>query len=253
MESKSQGVKCRMNGELSAGRKGNLRSWLCIPLHTAIRTAFRLYSGEPLFCHIEYGKKEVFYMSQKQNKKGRSALFGSLRIMTVAALLAAMSFILGKFLQIPNPFSEIIRLSFENLPILFAGICFGPIVGAATGAVADLVGCLLYGYTINPLVTLGAATVGLVSGLVANYVIRRPLWLSCAVSTALAHLTGSVVIKSLGLAAWYLSKYNMGLLELMLWRLLTYSVIGVLEGTVIVLLLKVKAISSHIEELKAKK
>ena len=85
-------------------------------------------------------------MSQKQNKKGRSALFGSLRIMTVAALLAAMSFILGKFLQIPNPFSEIIRLSFENLPILFAGICFGPIVGAATGAVADLVGCLLYGY-----------------------------------------------------------------------------------------------------------
>ena len=184
-------------------------------------------------------------MSQKQNKKGRSALFGSLRIMTVAALLAAMSFILGKFLQIPNPFSEIIRLSFENLPIL--------IVGAATGAVADLVGCLLYGYPINPLVTLGAATVGLVSGLVANYVIRRPLWLSCAVSTALAHLTGSVVIKSLGLAAWYLSKYNMGLLELMLWRLLTYSVIGVLEGTVIVLLLKVKAISSHIEELKAKK
>lgn len=191
-------------------------------------------------------------MSEKQNVKRRTAVFGSLQIMTVAALLAAMSLILGKFLQIPNPFSQIIRLSFENLPILFAGICFGPVVGAAVGVVADVVGCLLYGYSINPVVTLGAGMVGLVSGLVATYIVKRPRWLSCALATALAHLTGSVVIKSIGLASWYLSEYDMGLAELMLWRLLTYSVIGVLEGTLIVLLLKVPAISSHIEQLKDK-
>lgn len=191
-------------------------------------------------------------MSEKQNVKRRTAVFGSLQIMTVAALLAAMSLILGKFLQIPNPFSQIIRLSFENLPILFAGICFGPVVGASVGVVADVVGCLLYGYSINPVVTLGAGMVGLVSGLVATYIVKRPRWLSCALATALAHLTGSVVIKSIGLASWYLSKYDMGLAELMLWRLLTYSVIGVLEGTLIVLLLRVPAISSHIEQLKDK-
>ena len=191
-------------------------------------------------------------MFEKQNTKRRTAVFGSLQIMTVAALLAAMSLILGKFLQIPNPFSQIIRLSFEILPILLAGICFGPVVGAAVGVVADVVGCLLYGYSINPVVTLGAGMVGLVSGLVATYIVKRPRWLSCALATALAHLTGSVVIKSIGLASWYLSKYDMGLAELMLWRLLTYSVIGVLEGTLIVLLLKVPAISSHIEQLKDK-
>lgn len=191
-------------------------------------------------------------MSEKQRTKRRTALFGSLQIMTVAALLAAMSLILGKFLQIPNPFSQIIRISFENLPILLAGICFGPTVGAAVGIVADVVGCLLYGYTINPVVTLGAGAVGLVSGLIACYVVRRPRWLSCALSVTAAHLVGSVVIKSVGLASWYLSSYNMGLAELMGWRLVTYLVIGALEGTLIVILLRVPAISSYIEGLRSK-
>ena len=46
------------------------------------------------------------------------AVFGNPRAMCLAALLAAMSLILGKFLQIPTPFSQIIRISFENLPLL---------------------------------------------------------------------------------------------------------------------------------------
>ncbi len=191
-------------------------------------------------------------LEKKKSTRGRLPLFGSPRIMAVAAMLAAMSLILGKFLQIPNPFSTIIRISFENLPILFSGICFGPVVGAMTGIVADLIGCLLYGYTINPLVTLGAGAFGAVAGLVANYVVRRPLWLSCAVSAALAHIVGSVVIKSLGLAAWYLSTYSMGLVELMLWRLLTYSLIGTLECVLVIVLLRVKPIAAYIEKLRSR-
>lgn len=191
-------------------------------------------------------------LEKKKSTRGRLPLFGSPRIMAVAAMLAAMSLILGKFLQIPNPFSTIIRISFENLPILFSGVCFGPVVGAMTGIVADLIGCLLYGYTINPLVTLGAGAFGAVAGLVANYVVRRPLWLSCAVSAALAHIVGSVLIKSLGLAAWYLSTYSMGLVELMLWRLLTYSLIGTLECVLVIVLLRVKPIAAYIEKLRSR-
>lgn len=183
-------------------------------------------------------------MSEKKAVQRRLPLFGTPRIMAVAAMLAAMSLILGKFLQIPNPFSNIIRISFENLPILFSGICFGPVVGAMTGIVADLVGCLLYGYTINPMVTLGAGAFGLIAGLISCYVVRRPLWLSCALSAVLAHIVGSVVLKSLGLASWYLSSYSMGLAELMLWRLLTYSVIGVLECVTVLLLLRAKPIAA---------
>ncbi|MBQ9080079.1 MAG: folate family ECF transporter S component [Clostridia bacterium] len=178
------------------------------------------------------------------------AMFGNVRVLTAAALLAAMSLILGKFLQIPNPLSDIFRISFENLPVIFAGFCFGPVVGGTVGAVADIVGCLLYGYTINPIITLGAAAVGIVSGIMANYIVKRPRWLSIAAATFAAHAVGSVVVKSLGLAAWYLSSYNMGLVELMLWRALLYAVIGTAEFLLIYLLTSHRAVAGIIERLR---
>lgn len=172
-----------------------------------------------------------------------------LRVIVAAAILAAMSFILGKFLQIPNPFMEIIRISFENLPLMVAGICFGPLVGAMTGVVADLVGCLLYGYSINPLITLGAAAVGFTAGVESHYLIRKPLALSVGVSVFSAHLIGSVVIKSFGLAAWYLTKFEMGLAELMGWRLLVYTLTGIAEFAVIYLLLRSRMFRAQLERL----
>lgn len=178
------------------------------------------------------------------------ALFGNARVLCFAAMLAAMSLILGKFLQIPNPFQQIIRISFENLPILLSGITMGPLIGAVTGAVADLLGCVLYGYSINPLITLGAAATGLVSGFLARYVVRRPVSLQVIVCGACAHLVGSVVLKSLGLAAWYLGQYHMGLIELMLWRALTYTVIGVAECAILILLLRNRAFATQLERMR---
>ena len=184
--------------------------------------------------------------------KADLAALGNLRVLCIAAMLSAMSLILGKFLQIPNPFQEIIRISFENLPVILAGIAFGPFVGAMTGAVADLLGCLLYGYPINPLITLGAVTVGLVSGVMAGYVLRRPLALRVCAATVTAHLTGSVLVKSLGLAAWYLGSYNMGLFELILWRLLTYAIVGTAECVILYLLLRHRALANQLERIRRK-
>ena len=181
------------------------------------------------------------------------ALFGNLRVMTCAGLLAALSIILGKFLQIPNPFQEIIRISFENTPLVMAGMFFGPAVGLATGAVADLVGCALYGYAVNPLITVGAASVGFVSGIISGYIIKRSTLLKTVLSVSIAHIIGSVVIKSIGLAAWYLSTYNMGLAELMLWRLLTYCIIGVAETAIVFALIKNRSFSSQLERMKRRK
>ena len=180
------------------------------------------------------------------------AVFGNARALCFAAMLAAMSLILGKFLQIPNPVQQIIRISFENLPVLLSGLTMGPLVGAMTGAVADLLGCVLYGYDINPLVTLGAAAVGLVSGFIGNYVLRRPLTLRVVVSVIAAHLVGSVLIKSLGLAAWYLSFHQMGLVELLLWRLLTYTIIAAAECVILCLLLRHRALAGLIERMRKK-
>lgn len=191
----------------------------------------------------------------KRLKRDLAAL-GELRVICFAAMLAAMSLILGKFLQIPNPFQEFIRISFENLPIILSGIAFGPFVGAMTGTVADLLGCLLYGYAINPLVTLGAAAVGLLSGAVSHYMVigsgRRVMLWRVVLSAVIAHLIGSVFIKSMGLAAWYLGSYNMGLAELMLWRLLTYTIIGVAESVILCLLFRHRAFVTQLERMRKK-
>lgn len=188
----------------------------------------------------------------KETQKSLS-VFGSLKGLCFAGILTAMSIILGKFLQIPNPFQEIIRISFENLPIMLSAFCLGPIAAAAVGAVADLIGCLLYGYSINPIITLGAASVGLVSGFISEYIVKKPLVLKIITCEAAAHTVGSVLIKSAGLAAWYLAKYNIGYWELAAWRLLTYTLVGIAESVILILLLKNKEFQKQIERMRGKK
>ncbi|MBO7341624.1 MAG: folate family ECF transporter S component [Clostridia bacterium] len=177
------------------------------------------------------------------------AVFGNPRALCLAGLLAAMSLILGKFLQIPTPFAEFVRISFENLPVILAGLVLGPLAGAMTGAVADLVGCLAYGYSINPLITLGAASVGLVSGLLGWLLSRTPLLCRISVSAIAAHLVGSVAIKTAGIAAWYLSKYDLGYFELTMWRLLNYSIIAVLEIAILFALLRHRGFQKQLERM----
>ncbi len=189
---------------------------------------------------------------EKQTKKRAPyaiAVFGNPRALCLAALLAAMSLILGKFLQIPTPFAEFVRISFENLPVILAGIALGPLAGAMTGAVADLVGCLAYGYSINPLITLGAASVGLVAGVVSWLLARTPLLCRLSLSAVAAHLVGSVGIKTAGIAAWYLSKYDLGYFELMLWRLLNYTIIAVLEIAILYALLRHRGFQKQLERM----
>ena len=190
---------------------------------------------------------------EKKQKNGSPfSFFGSLRGLCFAAILAAMSIILGKFLQIPNPFQEFIRLSFENLPIILGGIALGPIAGAMIGVVADLIGCVAYGYTVNPIITLGAASIGAIAGIVSNYIVKKPLSLKVILSAVPAHLIGSVLIKSFGLASWYLAKYELGMMEFILWRLLNYALVATAECVILYILLKNRAFSRQMEGLLKK-
>jgi ECF transporter S component (folate family) len=190
-------------------------------------------------------------MSKQAKMKTAFPVFGSLAGLCFAGILTAMSIVLGKFLQIPNPFQEFIRISFENLPIILAGFSLGPIAGLVVGLVSDLIGCLLYGYAINWRITLGAAAVGAVSGTVSALV-KKPELLRIILSVSSAHLVGSVLIKSWGLAKWYLASYDIGYWEFVLWRLLNYSLIATAECVIICLLFKNSAFRKQIERMVRK-
>lgn len=144
--------------------------------------------------------------------------------MVIAALLASMSIVLGKYASLTF---LTVRISFENLPVIAAGIMLGPLAGALVGALADLVGCLLVGYAINPIITLGAAAIGLCAGLCSmalGGVQRRP-FLATAVSCIAAHALGSILIKSAGISIYYGSPFFAVLLE----RSATYAFIAAAE------------------------
>ncbi len=149
------------------------------------------------------------------------------------AVLAAISLILGKFLSFKlEPWG---RVSFENLTVLLCGYLYGPVAGALCGAVADLVGCLAYGYAINPIITLGACAVGAYAGVFGvRGALRKPrLWLSVAVG----HAIGSVLIKSLGIYLFYATP-----LPTLALRVPIYLITGIAEYTVLALLLRNKGL-----------
>ena len=113
-----------------------------------------------------------------------------------------------------------------------SGVAFGPVVGACVGAVSDIVSYMLstQSFAVSPIVTLGAAAVGAVSGLMSRYVIKREGNCRLILSVVAAHLVGSVIIKSVGLFVYYE--------WLVLWRIPTYTVISALEAWLLCYLYK---------------
>ena len=96
-------------------------------------------------------------------QKNRSAAKSALKRLTLGAMLAAMSVVIGMFCKsFLNFGGGLWRVTFENLPIILAGVFLGPITGGLVGVVSDLTSYLLSPqiYPPNLIVTFGAFAVG---------------------------------------------------------------------------------------------
>ena len=118
-----------------------------------------------------------FHTKQNQHepsqKPARSKLFTTRNLVMMAALIA-MQIILARFLSIQV--SDTLRISFESIPVILAGMWLGPIPGAIVAVVADFLGTILSGYgTWFPPLVLGPLSVGILSGLSTKYLFRSPL------------------------------------------------------------------------------
>ena len=190
-------------------------------------------------------RKGDFFMKKNTNKR-RILIFGNLKTLVTAAMLAAISAVIGIICKNFFTFNIYYRVTFENLPIIFSGIVFGPFVGAAVGIVADIVSCLCSSNpSLNPLITAGAAFVGLASGIVARWIIKRRGGLQIALSVATAHLIGQVIIKSIAKMIWFGMPKEGVLLGLGI-----SVVVGSIEFFAIKYLLSRKVIVSQLEVMK---
>jgi ECF transporter S component (folate family) len=183
--------------------------------------------------------KGGLFMSEKKQKK---SIFKNTQTMVMLALFTALSIVFGKQLSITM---GAFRISFENLPILMAGIFLGPVAGAFVGLCADIVGCIIFGISINPIITLGGISIGFISGAVYHsHIVENPK-LKLVLSTATAHIIGSMLIKSVGLYLYY--HYAVSLLLL---RIPLYIVIGSAETLITYSLSENRAFQNQLQKIR---
>ena len=164
----------------------------------------------------------------KKTSKPRGAKTGASRrpllFCVTAAILAALSIVFGKFAAIP--IGDSIRISFENLPLILCSVLLGPLWGMGAAVVADLIGCVLRGYAVIPLITVAQAAIGLLPGVFTRLVFRRTTGPTVAVSAAIAHVVCSMGLKTYALSVTYGTPF----FTLLGLRVLTYLGVGALEA-----------------------
>ena len=166
--------------------------------------------------------------------KRQLGIFKDMECIVTMGLCIALSIVFGKMLaiNITNDF----RVSLENTPTILAAIAYGPVAGLVVGGLADLLGCLLVGFTINPIITAGAMTVGLFAGIFGRVLLKQPQkgsgfsgYLRCLLTVSIAHLFGSVVIKTYGLYVYFHSPFFLTFFT----RFGIYAVTAAVEGFVL--------------------
>lgn len=77
--------------------------------------------------------------------------------------LTAVNLILTRFLAIN--IGGFGRIQLGAIARIMAGLWFGPLAGGLCGLTSDLLGCLIQGYAVNPLITLAAILWGVIPAL----------------------------------------------------------------------------------------
>lgn len=165
------------------------------------------------------------------------------KILAVSALFAAISFICGKFLAFSV--GDTIRFSFENLPLMLIGILFGPTVGTITAIAADIIGCILRGYAINPILTFAAAFIGFFAGLIFDLFRKQKLAVRITLAVGFCHIFGSIVLKTIGLSIWFSYPFFLTLMS----RTVNYIIVFAAELPILILLINNKQLMRLITKI----
>ena len=123
------------------------------------------------------------------------------KTLAYCAMLAAIQVVLARLI-VPMPAADT-RFSIEAVPVVLAGLLFGPLPGALVGFTADLVGCLFSGFGYNPLFCLPPILYGVCGGLFRGYVANKPSLLRMFLTYLPPVVLGSILYQSLALTYVY--------------------------------------------------
>jgi ECF transporter S component (folate family) len=124
------------------------------------------------------------------------------RRLTAMAVLVALQVVLARFagLQI----SEGLRVSFEAIPVILAGIWLGPMAGLVVGFLSDFLGTLISGYGVYFLpLAITPILNGVLPGFCYRYIFKENMNLvKCIVMVLLTEIISSLLFGTYALT-WY--------------------------------------------------
>jgi len=128
----------------------------------------------------------------------------SVRMLVQCGMLIAISIVLSRFFSIRIPLAGVdaLRIGFGTFPIVLAGFLFGPWAGAMVGALANLLGALIFPTgAIMPqfiaIAALGGACPIIFWRILGSH--RTYFWLLLAIGT-------SLLINSVGLISFFMNQ-----------------------------------------------
>ncbi len=123
------------------------------------------------------------------------------RALALSAMLIALQVALSKFLMVQ--LTPSLRLSIDSVPIVLAGLWFGPLIGGAVGCLADVLGTALFptAGAYYPPLTLAFLIIGVSAGLMRRVLLtEKPNLLRAALLVLPGELIGSYLWKGLALS-----------------------------------------------------
>ncbi len=130
----------------------------------------------------------------------------NVRTMIIMALLAALGAVFSAFLSVELNFTGVktVEISLTPLPIMLAGIFFGPLAGGIVGFVADTAGFFM-GVQVgvyNPAFSITMALFGVIAGLFYLRSKKNSIWKATGAALA-AQIVCSVILNTLLVWAFY--------------------------------------------------
>lgn len=123
----------------------------------------------------------------------------SVKTVVFMGFFVAMNIVLTRFCSVNlGPF----RLGFGPASTIMSGLWLGPLAGGVVGMVADLIGCLIDGYAVNPFITVSAILWGVVPGVLELRLARgnaRRKTVGISVSVVTAAVLSTIFFNTMGL------------------------------------------------------
>lgn len=121
-------------------------------------------------------------------QKNSYKTYWNVKTLVFMALLVAMHLVLTRVFVIEL---GAYRISVGSVCTILAGLWMGPLAGGICGLAADILGCFIKGYAINPFITIAAVLWGVLPALI------KPLFINRAKLGKAVGITVSIVITAI--------------------------------------------------------